>query len=263
MVIKNMINTILFDLDGTLLPLSQDDFIPPYFKGLGKVFAKLGIDPEAASKAVWAGTKAMVLNDGTMPNSQRFWGTFAKIMEIDNVKLAEVETATDEFYIGEFGEIIKSIIEPHEKRLSQRIISALFESGKFELVLATNPLFPLCAVESRLQCLGINPAHFKLITHYGNSTFCKPNLGYYQEIFAKQEPSGEFSSPKGLTKLNINPEQCLMVGNNTVEDLCVGELGVKTFLITDFIENAENIDYKPTYKGTLAEFEMFVSELTR
>ena len=241
-----MIKTILFDLDGTLLPLSQDDFIPPYFKGLGKVFAKLGIDTETASKEVWAGTKAMLLNDGTMPNSRRFWETFAKIMELDDSKLAEVETATDEFYIGEFGEIIKSIIEPSER--SQKIITALFESGKFDLVLATNPLFPLCAVESRLRCLEINSTHFKLITHYGNSTFCKPNLGYYREIFGK---------------LNISPEQCLMVGNNTVEDLCVGELGAKTFLVTDFIENGENTDYKPTYKGTLAEFETFILELTR
>ena len=241
-----MIKTILFDLDGTLLPLSQDDFIPPYFKGLGKVFARLGIEPETASKAVWSGTKAMALNDGTMLNSQRFWKTFAKIMELECSKLAEVETATDEFYIGEFGEIIKSIIKPHDKRLPKRIITSLFESGKFELVLATNPLFPLCAVESRLRCLGINPTHFKLTTHYGNSTFCKPNLDYYREIFGK---------------LNISQEQCLMVGNNTVEDLCVGELGAKTFLVTDFVENSENTDYKPNYKGTLAEFETFIMRL--
>jgi FMN phosphatase YigB (HAD superfamily) len=239
-----MIDTILFDLDGTLLPLSQDDFIAPYFKGLSNVFVRLGLDPDTATKAVWAGTKAMVLNDGAMLNSQRFWNTFAKTMELDIKRLAEIETATDDFYVGAFEAIVEGIIKPTQT--PSRMIRSLRKREAFDVVLATNPLFPICAVESRLRCLGLTTGDFNLVTHYGNSTYCKPNLGYYREIF---------------DKLDKSPQQCLMVGNNTVEDLCVSELGTETFLVTDFIENSDNTDYEPTYKGTLVELESFILQI--
>jgi phosphoglycolate phosphatase-like HAD superfamily hydrolase len=55
-----MIDTIMFDLDGTLCRFSQEEFITSYFNQLSKVFVKLGLDAGAAEKAVWAGTRAMV-----------------------------------------------------------------------------------------------------------------------------------------------------------------------------------------------------------
>ena len=39
-----MLNTILFDLDGTLLPFWQDDFIHTYFKMLVACAAPMGYD---------------------------------------------------------------------------------------------------------------------------------------------------------------------------------------------------------------------------
>ena len=59
-----MITTILFDLDGTLLPMDQELFVKTYFKALAARVAPLGYEPQALLDAVWAGTAAMVKHPG-------------------------------------------------------------------------------------------------------------------------------------------------------------------------------------------------------
>ena len=51
---------ILFDLDGTLLPMDQEVFTKGYFKALASVLCPMGLEADALTAAVWAGTKAMV-----------------------------------------------------------------------------------------------------------------------------------------------------------------------------------------------------------
>ena len=73
------ITTILFDLDGTLLPMDQDEFVRAYFKLLAKKLAGHGYDPEALLGNIWAGVEAMVKNTGECNNEEAFWRTFDKI----------------------------------------------------------------------------------------------------------------------------------------------------------------------------------------
>ena len=40
------ITTVLFDLDGTLLPMDQDEFVKAYFGALAKKMAPHGYDPK-------------------------------------------------------------------------------------------------------------------------------------------------------------------------------------------------------------------------
>ena len=58
------IKTVLFDLDGTLLPMDQEAFINDYFGRLAKKLVPYGYDPKKLIEAVWTGTKAMVKNTG-------------------------------------------------------------------------------------------------------------------------------------------------------------------------------------------------------
>ena len=58
------IRTILFDLDGTLLPMDQDAFIHAYTHRLAAYMAPYGYDPQLLIKALWTGTGAMVKNNG-------------------------------------------------------------------------------------------------------------------------------------------------------------------------------------------------------
>jgi len=237
-----MINTILLDLDGTLLGFTQEAFFGVYFTELKKVFTRLNMDAELAVQAVWAGTKAMVKNDGSRLNTVAFWGAFTEHMGLTADKLSAVEAACDDFYTNEF-DVVKSIVAPTE--IPKRLVRSLTAKG-YTVVLATNPFFPPCAITTRLNWAGLTPEDFHFITHYENSRFSKPNLGYYKEIF---------------TKVNRAPEQCLMAGNNPAEDLCVGALGAETFLVTDFMENEAGVDIAHFRRGDLAELEQYLLSL--
>ena len=231
-----MINTILFDLDGTLLRFRQDEFIDTYFNKLAKVFASMGMDPELCIKAVWAGTRAMMKNDGTKLNIERFWDRFSEVSGIDDELLAKVEAACDGFYTSDFNEV-KSVVEYSE--IPGRLVRKMKDKG-YTLVLATNPLFPECGVFTRLEWGEIDKDAFSLITHYGNSSYCKPNLGYYKEI---------------LEKIGKESKECLMVGNSPAEDMIASELGIHTFLVTDYLENEAGKDITEFKRGSLVELE--------
>ena len=59
-----MLRAILFDLDGTLLPMDQEVFTKTYFASLTNRFKKL-YDPKELIDATWSGIRAMVKNDGS------------------------------------------------------------------------------------------------------------------------------------------------------------------------------------------------------
>ena len=76
---ETMIKMILFDLDGTLLPMDQDTFIKAYFKHLASMLVQHGYEQEKLITAVWEGTSAMVKNDGIKTNEEVFWKKFSDI----------------------------------------------------------------------------------------------------------------------------------------------------------------------------------------
>ena len=102
------------------------------------------------------------------------------------------------------------------------VIKILKEKG-VRVVLATNPVFPAVATLNRIRWAGLNSEDFEYITTYENSSYCKPNPSYYQEI---------------LAKIGVEPSQCIMVGNDVGEDMVApSQLGMKTFLLTDCLIN--------------------------
>lgn len=215
-----MITTVLFDLDGTLLPMDQEAFVRDYLKRMAVKLAPYGYEPERLTKAIWAGTGAMVNNNGQNSNEDLFWQVFNGVMGRD---CRADEPLFLDYYHNEFQNVKEVCSFAPEARL---IISTLKSAGK-RVVLATNPLFPAIATQSRAKWAGLNPDDFALITTYENSAFCKPNPDYYREI---------------LGKLNLKPEECLMVGNDVQEDMVARSLGMEVFLLTDCIINRDGTD---------------------
>jgi FMN phosphatase YigB (HAD superfamily) len=212
--------TVLFDLDGTLLPMDQEEFIKAYFGGLATKLVPYGYEPNQLINAIWTGTKAMVANDGTMTNEERFWQAFQGLYEED---VRKDEPLFEDFYRNEFRFV--SFVCGHTDQAA-RIIAWLKERG-CRCVLATNPIFPAIATGSRMQWAGLKAADFDLVTTYENSRYCKPNPDYYREI---------------LQKIGEVPENCIMVGNDVTEDMVARELGMQVFLLTDCMINKENKD---------------------
>jgi len=235
-----LIEAVLFDLDGTLLQCSQSLFLETYFGELEKVFARLGLDPGAAIKAMWAGTKDMMLNDGSESNARKFWRRFALETDLSPERQNAVEAACDAFYTNEFN-LVKKVVEPGAA--ASRIVGALRQKG-YCLVLATNPLFPLCAVESRLEWIGLSANDFCYITHYENSSFCKPSAGYFRRI---------------CETIGKAPASCLMAGNNPSEDMGAAALGMEVYLVTDHLENEAKADVSAFRRGTLADLERYLA----
>lgn len=138
------ITTVLFDLDGTLLPMDQDLFVKSYFKRLAEKMAPRGYDPEGLIKAVWGGTAAMVQNDGRATNEEVFWDFFSSVYGEKALKDIPV---FQEFYEVEFQEARQ--VCGHNP-LAARSVALCRELG-LRRVLATNPLFPSIATESRMR----------------------------------------------------------------------------------------------------------------
>ena len=209
-----MIKYILFDLDGTLLPMDQDVFISTYFNGLMAKIVPYGYEPKLLAKTIWQGTGAMMQNDGSKTNAEIFWDHFAKVF---GDRIYDDVANFDTFYENEF-HAAASITFPTD--LAQTAVD-LARANADKVILATNPFFPAVAVRSRLSWAKVSPESFDLITTYENSHFCKPNPAYYKEIAEKME---------------IDPSRCLMVGNNAEEDIKAAKsLGMDTFLLTDFL----------------------------
>ncbi len=233
-----MITTVLTDLDGTLLPFEQDDFVKLYFGGLCKKLAPLGYQPDHTVKSVWAGTKAMITNDGGRLNSEAFWDTFNAM----NPGLPDARPVCDDFYCNEF-DSVKQCLKyiPDRKPL----IDGLKAAG-LRVVLATNPIFPLVGVSTRLGWIGLSPEDFELVTNYDNNTFCKPNPRYYEEI---------------LAKLGVKPEECVMLGNSIPEDMTAEKLGMKVFLVNEFIEDPDGAGGSGYAQGNMEQAIDFVKGL--
>lgn len=211
-----MKETIFFDLDGTLLKLDQTEFTNRYFYLLGQYMIPYGFEPEQLMKDVWKGTYAMVKNDGSMTNEARFWQVFTGLTGRGN---PEDQESFLEFYKTDFC-IAKDVTAPVEG--VKELIAELKAKG-YELVLATNPLFPRIATLNRIGWADLSPTDFRMITTYEMMNTCKPNPEYYREI---------------CRKLDLDPSHCRMVGNDAVEDTAAEAAGIRTFLITDCLENA-------------------------
>ena len=102
------------------------------------------------------------------------------------------------------------------------------------MVLATNPVFPSVATYARIAWAGLENEDFELITTYENIGYCKPNPDYYTEI---------------AKRIGVDPSECLMVGNDTSDDLSAAKAGMDVFILTDCLINKGSVDLEGVPHG--------------
>ena len=231
------ITTVLFDLDGTLLPMDQDQFVKMYFGLLARTLTP--DDPEAMIKAVWVGTRAMMTNDGSRTNEEAFWDTYCQLLGEDR---RNDEPAFRSFYENQF-ELVRNACGFHPKAAET---IALVKSRGLKTALATNPLFPRIATQARARWAGLDLDDFELYTTYEDYSFCKPDPRYYQAV---------------LDKLGLTAEECLMVGNDAEEDTAAAKLGIRVFLLTDCLINKKGVDITAYPHGGFDELMAFIEKL--
>ncbi len=233
------VKAILFDLDGTLLPMDQEQFTKAYFKLLAARLASRGYDPGKLIESIWAGVTAMVKNDGSCTNEEAFWRVFTQIYGEEAIK---DKPYIDDFYAEEFNQV-QSVCG--FTSAAREVVDLLKEKGKM-LVLATNPIFPAVATKNRMQWAGLVPEDFAWYTTYENCCHSKPNPEYYLDI---------------LKKIGLKAEECLMVGNDVAEDMVAETLGTKVFLLTDCLINKREQDITQFVHGGFQELIEYLNRL--
>lgn len=215
-----MLQAILFDLDGTLLPMDNDQFTQVYFHHLAATAAQWGYtDSKLLVKAVWAGVESMVKNQGQTSNYDAFWATFGSIMGQESLKdIPKFST----FYDNQF-HLARSATFPAP--LARDVVEMAHRKAD-KVILATNPIFPANGDATRLSWIDLKLEDFDLVTDYANSCHSKPNPAYYRDI---------------LAQFDLDPAQCLMVGNDVQEDVeASAAAGIPTWLLRDHMINRNN-----------------------
>jgi HAD superfamily hydrolase (TIGR01549 family) len=231
-----LIKNILFDLDGTLLRMDMDKFMQAYFAELGKELAPYGYEKDALISAVWAGTKAMAKNDGTMPNEERFWQEFERLAGGD---IPRVRESCNAFYRGNFHKARKTS-EPVPQ--AREALKTARDKG-MGVALATSPVFPRDGILARLEWAGLSPNDFDYISTYETERYSKPDPLYYIAF---------------TERLGWKREECLMVGNDEKEDMyACTQAGIEGYLITDCLIPCK----EHPHQGKRGTFEAFVRYL--
>jgi HAD superfamily hydrolase (TIGR01549 family) len=207
-----MIQAILFDLDGTLLENDIPTFLKSYMPLIAEYMAEL-VDGQTLTAELLYATQAMIQNsDPALTNSEVFWPVFT---ERTGVPRKTLEPLVASFYRDRFDELRPLTSQRPEARFIVRYCLV----KELKVVVATNPLFPLAAIERRLDWAGISPAgfHYELITAYENMHFTKPHVEYYEEI---------------LDRIGVTADRAMMVGDEWENDIApANRLGLRTFWI--------------------------------
>jgi len=235
---KPPITTILFDLDGTLLNVDMYQFVPSYLTGLARSIDEK-MDSEHFVEVMIERTMERLRSDDGSRTNEQF---FLEIAWSDlNINAAQFNAGLTTFYRDYLYELQPLIIKlPLARQLMQRCM----ELG-FEVVIATNPVFPRPVVDARLNWGGLGDFDYRLITSFENSCYCKPNPNYFKAI---------------LSEIDRSPESCLMVGNDTEHDMSASAVGITTFLVDAWVID-RGWNFVPDYRGSHLDLYRFIGQL--
>ena len=236
---------ILFDMDGTLLPMEQQIFVRQYFTQLARVLCPLGITPEVLNKGFWGGVGAMMKNDGTATNEEVFWKYFQEVAQREegqkDIDWDELKKVTEEFYSNEFHEV-----KPYmgENPLAKQVVDLAHQKAD-RVILSTNPIFPRAGQLARLSWVGLGEEDFDLITSYENYSYCKPNPKYFEVV---------------CEQMGVNPQNCLVIGNDELEDMhAASTLKMDCYLVTDCQIQREGYEWNGK-QGSFSELDKWLRD---
>jgi FMN phosphatase YigB (HAD superfamily) len=233
------IRAVLFDLDGTLLQVEMESFIPAYIAQVGRHFAPQ-VAAEPFQRVFRSAIRALLTAEtGDCSNQDRF----LDILEHDLQLPAErVAAGLEAFYQDGLADLA-GLIRPLP--LARNILARCFKRD-LKVVIATNPVFPRPVVDARLRWGGIADFPFELVTTLENCRFCKPQPGFFEDL---------------LRTLGLTPEACLMVGNDTGHDLASRQIGIPTFLVDTWLVDRCGGEFITDFRGGHLDLFRFLGKL--
>ncbi len=225
---------LLLDLDDTLLGNSMDDFGPAYLRALMRYVAHL-VPPDRLRLELMAGTQAMQENDGRGPTNEEVFA--ARFYPGVGIARETLEPVLQRFYAEEFPKLSPLT---HQIPAARPLVAWACSAG-LQVAIATNPLFPLTAIEHRLAWAGVPVTEFDyaLATGYETMHATKSSPAYYLEIAAR---------------LGRQPAECLMVGDDWGYDVRpAAAAGMPVYWIAPAEASRPDPGLPLAGQGTLAE----------
>ena len=233
-----MLKAVLFDLDGTLLPMNEPAFVSKYAELITVKFANQGYDYDEVNKVIWNAVKSMYLNNGEKLNAEVYWDY---LVGHYGEKFLEEKTVMDSFYENEYKDVKTEFLpNPFAKEIVKFV-----NDNNLLCILATQPVFPLVGVTNRMDFVGLEESDFAYITNSENSRYPKSNPKYYQDI---------------LDKFNLKADEVLMFGNNTYED---GESSLVSNIKTILVEGCLIFDPKAKHEFEIVKMEEVIPTIKK
>jgi HAD superfamily hydrolase (TIGR01549 family) len=237
MRVADAVRAVLFDLDDTLLGNNMDRFLKAYF-GLLAPHVAAYVPPEKFMPALLAATRTMVENtDPSVTNQQAFMADF--LPRIGRT-MEEMMPVFDDFYATQFGKL-----RPQTRRLpeARSVVQAALDAG-YDVVIATNPLFPDTAIRQRMEWADVAEFPFKLVTSYEVMHFSKPHPEYYLEIAGR---------------IGRQPSECVMAGDDWNNDIAPAmRAGLRAYWINT--DAALPPEFDSRARGTLADLGRWLTD---
>lgn len=186
--------------------------MPAYIRMLSASLADF-VDPQKMVPQLIQATDLMIEKElpcGTLEETfdRNFYGPLG-------VAKTDLSETISNFYTNQYQQL-KDLTRVRPE--ARQLIEHAFSRG-WTVVIATNPLFPLQAMLSRLEWAELSPDKFpfSLITSYETMHFAKPNSAYYAEI---------------MSQLGWLEQPVCMVGNSLKDDLLpAAKIGIPGYWI--------------------------------
>ena len=227
-----MTRAILFDLDGTLLPIEFEEFFARYVESVCRFYrAAAGLE---LGPGLQPAVATMMANAGARRNAEVFWEALAEQIGCERSVLEDLFAP----FIEREGAALGNGVVPD--RAASRVVKAWKARGA-KVVLATNPVFPRLVIDLRTRWGALEPELFDLVTCTENMSFCKPHPDFYRDV---------------AESVGVHPRDCLMVGNDDQMDLApASKAGMRTCLITGPYMVRNDTKFVPDHTCSLSEVE--------
>ncbi|MFE7802014.1 HAD family hydrolase [Nocardia sp. NPDC057440] len=200
--------TVLWDLDGTLVGLHQRTFQVLMPLGAAQAFRDL-MPPRRFLRTLNGVLGVVRANDTEYTNTDLMIRLLAERMGIEQSlaarrlhRLAEIDFPRLRWCFSPQPQAVDTVNMLHAKDITQ--------------VVATNPLWPLSTVTTRLRWGGYEPEVFTFHTSGENMRSSKPRIEFYREL---------------LERLGAEPGECVMIGNDAAKDAPAARIGIPVFLV--------------------------------
>ena len=228
-----MIRCVFFDLDGTLIDYVSAERAISYF-GEFSHFLAAGLGwPEVEGEELINGAVGAMFEPHPGRTNQQAFDAFC---------LARIGANSDsaryhELFARFFTELYPDLRSNERPATYNRTAVQACRNRGLQVAIASQPIFCAAAINTRLAWAELSDLQIPLASSSENAYTTKPELDYYREL---------------ACHLKVAPDECLMVGNEDLNDMSASQVGMTTFYVGNEPPNGHGNRWDGS--GTLIDF---------